>query len=84
MLGDDLAFSATPFFWSTHYDHSIRYVGHAQTWDAVNIDGSLGAEGFTARYMKGGKLLAAASLGRDRESLEIQRRMDREAARAAF
>lgn len=84
MLGDPLAFSATPFFWSTHYDHSIRYVGHAQTWDTMNIDGSLGPEGFIARYMKGGKLLAAASLGRDRESLQIQRSMDKEAARAAF
>lgn len=80
MLGDEHAFSATPFFWSAHYNHSIRCVGHAQTWDAVNIDGSVRTGNFTARYLKGGKLLAAASLGRDKESLEIQCGMDREAA----
>lgn len=82
MLGDAHAFSATPFFWSTHYDHSIRYVGHAQSWDTVGIDGSFEIGSFTARYIKGGRLLAAASLGRDSESLEIQQIMDRETARS--
>jgi NADPH-dependent 2,4-dienoyl-CoA reductase/sulfur reductase-like enzyme/nitrite reductase/ring-hydroxylating ferredoxin subunit len=80
MLGDEHAFTATPFFWSTHFDHSIRYVGHAQSWDAVSIDGSFETGSFTARYIKGGRVLAAASLGRDRESLEIQQDMEREAA----
>ena len=81
ILGDRRGFSATPFFWSTHYDHSIHYVGHAQNWDRVELDGKIGTEGFTARFLKGGRLLAAASLGRDRESLEIQCRMEGEAMR---
>ncbi|MEQ1708755.1 MAG: FAD-dependent oxidoreductase [Terricaulis sp.] len=80
MLGEHERFPATPFFWSKHYDHSIRYVGHAKQWDAIEIDGSIATGDFTARFMAGGRLLAAASLGRDHESLEIHAQMDRESA----
>jgi NADPH-dependent 2,4-dienoyl-CoA reductase/sulfur reductase-like enzyme len=83
MLGREPAFRPSPFFWSTHYDQAIRYVGHAAAWDKLEIDGSLDAGNFTARYMLHGRLVAAASLGRDRESLEIQTAMDREARAAA-
>ena len=44
MLGLRERFDAVPFFWSQHYDLSINYVGHAEKWDAVEIDGSLGAK----------------------------------------
>lgn len=79
MLGEHERFRATPFFWSKHYDQSIRYVGHAAQWDTIDIDGSVDAGDFTARFTQQGRLLAAASLGRDRESLEIHAAMDREA-----
>ncbi|MBA3812341.1 MAG: FAD-dependent oxidoreductase [Caulobacteraceae bacterium] len=71
MLGEDAAPSAAPFFWSNHYDLAIRYAGHAPDWDAVEIDGDLEARDATARYFKAGRLVAAASIGRDRENLEI-------------
>jgi 3-phenylpropionate/trans-cinnamate dioxygenase ferredoxin reductase subunit len=76
MLGEEVAFASAPFFWSVHYDHSIRYVGHAPRFDRVEIDGSLDAADFTARYFLDGRLLAAASLGRDRESLEIHAELE--------
>jgi NADPH-dependent 2,4-dienoyl-CoA reductase/sulfur reductase-like enzyme/nitrite reductase/ring-hydroxylating ferredoxin subunit len=76
MLGEEKRFGAAPFFWSVHYDHSIRYVGHAPSWDAVEIDGSVDAADFTARYLRDGRLLAAASLGRDRESLDLHAEME--------
>jgi NADPH-dependent 2,4-dienoyl-CoA reductase/sulfur reductase-like enzyme/nitrite reductase/ring-hydroxylating ferredoxin subunit len=75
MLGEDAAFADAPFFWSQHYDEAIRYVGHAEGWDAVEIDGSLDLRDAAVRYLKDGRLLAAATLGRDRESLEIGRRL---------
>ena len=39
--GMDSVFDAVPFFWSQHYDLTINYVGHAESWDAVDIEGSL-------------------------------------------
>src|ERR1700733_1492721 len=32
MLGGDQAFTMVPFFWTKHFDLSIRYVGHAEAW----------------------------------------------------
>ena len=43
MLGGGEKFEQAPFFWSQHYDVSINYVGHAETWDEVEIDGDLKA-----------------------------------------
>jgi NADPH-dependent 2,4-dienoyl-CoA reductase/sulfur reductase-like enzyme len=41
MLGFCEPFSAPPFFWSRHYDVSIQCVGHANAWDAIQVDGSI-------------------------------------------
>jgi len=77
MLGGAERYEATPFFWSAHYDESLRYVGHAPKWDKIETDGSIAARDFTARYSFEGRLLAAVSLNRDRENLEIERTLDR-------
>lgn len=71
MLGEITELVDAPFFWSQHYDQAIRYVGHAQAWDAIRIDGSVGAADATLRFEAAGRLLAAATLGRDLESLRI-------------
>lgn len=88
MLGAQERFAAPPFFWSHHYDASIRYVGHAKQWDGIEIDGSIDNGEFTARFMHQGRLLASASLGRDRDNLEAelllsQHAQARDAARVA-
>jgi NADPH-dependent 2,4-dienoyl-CoA reductase/sulfur reductase-like enzyme/nitrite reductase/ring-hydroxylating ferredoxin subunit len=72
MFGAQERFTAPPFFWSHHYAASIRYVGHAKRWDAIEIDGSIDNGEFTARFMHEGRLLASASLGRDRDNLEAE------------
>jgi NADPH-dependent 2,4-dienoyl-CoA reductase/sulfur reductase-like enzyme/nitrite reductase/ring-hydroxylating ferredoxin subunit len=72
MLGRRERFDAVPFFWSQHYDVMIRYVGHAERWDAVNIDGSLAAQDCAVRYTSGGRTLAVATIGRDRVNLAAE------------
>jgi len=77
MLGARERFDAVPFFWSLHYDTVIRYVGHAEKWDDVHVDGSLDGGDCTIAYRRGGKTLAVATIGRDRENLEAELRMER-------
>ncbi len=72
MLGHEQTFDDVPFFWSHHYDFDIRYTGHAVGWDEIRIDGSLAERDCMVRYLRNGTLLAAASIGRDRENLEIE------------
>ena len=77
MLGGNERFDAVPFFWSRHYDLAINYVGHAEGWDDVVIDGSLEARDCSVEYRRGGRTLAVATIGRDRPSLEAEVRMER-------
>jgi 3-phenylpropionate/trans-cinnamate dioxygenase ferredoxin reductase subunit len=69
-------FDALPFFWSNHYDMSVRYVGHAERWDEVAIDGDLTTGDATVTYHAGGRPLAVATVGRDRASLRAEAAME--------
>jgi NADPH-dependent 2,4-dienoyl-CoA reductase/sulfur reductase-like enzyme/nitrite reductase/ring-hydroxylating ferredoxin subunit len=69
-------FDAVPFFWSQHYDVAINYVGHAEKWDAIAIDGSLAARDCAVSYTKGGQALAVVTLGRDLQSLRAEYAME--------
>jgi NADPH-dependent 2,4-dienoyl-CoA reductase/sulfur reductase-like enzyme/nitrite reductase/ring-hydroxylating ferredoxin subunit len=80
MLGQQARFDAVSFFWSQHYDVPINYVGHAEKWDEIVIDGDIKAKDCMVQYKSGGRILAAASIYRDLESLEAEVRMEREIA----
>jgi NADPH-dependent 2,4-dienoyl-CoA reductase/sulfur reductase-like enzyme/nitrite reductase/ring-hydroxylating ferredoxin subunit len=72
MLGYREKFVAVPFFWSQHYDVSINYVGHAEKWDELTIDGEITAKDCLLRYKRKGRVLAVASIHRDVESLKAE------------
>lgn len=80
MLGQREKFDAVPFFWSQHYDVPINYVGHAEGWDEIAIDGDIAGRDCTLRYKRGGRVLALASIYRDAENLLAEAAMAREAA----
>ena len=61
-----------PFFWTTHWDFTLGYAGHAETWDEIIVRGDLAKKEFTAFYVKGGKLLAAAASNRDADLLAAE------------
>jgi len=72
LLGCREKFDAVPFFWSQHYDMTINYVGHAESWDRIRTEGDLSARDCTLRYERAGRTLAVATLARDRVSLEAE------------
>jgi len=81
LVGDRAPFADVPFFWSQHYDVSINYVGHAEHWETIEIEGSIDGRDCVVRYKERGRVLAVASIFRDRESLEAELAMEREVAR---
>jgi apoptosis-inducing factor 3 len=76
ILGRREKFDAVPFFWSQHYDVAINYVGHAEKWDAIEIDGSLDARDCTVEYREGGRSLATVTISRDLQSLQAEAAME--------
>jgi NADPH-dependent 2,4-dienoyl-CoA reductase/sulfur reductase-like enzyme/nitrite reductase/ring-hydroxylating ferredoxin subunit len=78
MLGRRERFDAVPFFWSQHYDVAIKYVGHAERWDLITIDGSLEARDCSVSYVLNGRQQAFVTISRDRESLAIEAGWERD------
>ncbi len=76
ILGQGERFDAVPFFWSQHYDVAINYVGHAERWDSVEIDGDLNARDCAVSYKRGGRTLAVATISRDLQSLRTEAAME--------
>jgi len=77
ILGRREVFDGVPFFWSQHYDIPINYVGHAERWDEVRLDGSPDAHDCTVTYLRANRRLAVATIYRDRESLKAELEMER-------
>ena len=76
MLGYREPFAAVPFFWSQHYDVPINYVGHAEAWDELVVDGDIAARDCMLRYKRNGRVLAVASIYRDVDSLKAEAAME--------
>ncbi|MEO8626486.1 MAG: FAD-dependent oxidoreductase [Betaproteobacteria bacterium] len=79
MLGMRERFDAVPFFWTEQYDFGLAYVGHAERFDKVEIDGKLDARDCKVTYRRGDRTLAVAVVHRDleglREEVEFERRI---------
>jgi nitrite reductase/ring-hydroxylating ferredoxin subunit len=76
MLGADTPFERVPFFWTKHFDLSIRYVGRADNWDELVIDGDPARRDAAVRFRTDGRELAVATVGRDQESLRAELAME--------
>lgn len=78
ILGQRQRFTAVPFFWSQHYDTTINYVGHAEHWDRVEIEGDPAAHDCMVTYRRNDKRLAVATVGRDLDSLRAEVTLEEE------
>lgn len=66
MLGNDEPFTMVPFFWTKHFDLSIRYVGHAEKWDETRVEGDLAHRDGLVPFRRAGRDLAVATVERDK------------------
>jgi hypothetical protein len=80
MLGRQERYTAVPFFWSQHYDLRINYVGHAEKWDQIDIEGDIAAKDCVLRFKRDGRTLAIATIHRDIDSLKAELAMERSKA----
>jgi NADPH-dependent 2,4-dienoyl-CoA reductase/sulfur reductase-like enzyme/nitrite reductase/ring-hydroxylating ferredoxin subunit len=87
MLGRREPFDAVPFFWTEQHDFGIAYVGHAEKWDEIVIDGSIEDRDCAVTYLRKGRKQAVAVMHRDHEGLlaeiEFERATDCARARPA-
>jgi len=77
ILGMRERFEAVPFFWSQHYDVTINYVGHADKWDTIELDGDIEKQDCALTYRREGRALAVATVGRDLASLQGEVELER-------
>jgi|ERR1700733_308206 NADPH-dependent 2,4-dienoyl-CoA reductase/sulfur reductase-like enzyme/nitrite reductase/ring-hydroxylating ferredoxin subunit len=77
MVGGSEIFAMVPFFWTKHFDLSIRYVGHAETWDETLVEGDLSRREALVRFRRAGRDLAIATVERDKECLLAELEMER-------
>ena len=79
MLGRELPFEGVPFFWTQQFDLTLRYVGHAASWDEIVYQGDVSSHDFLAFYVKANRVLAVAGMNRDRElaAVEALMKLDR-------
>jgi NADPH-dependent 2,4-dienoyl-CoA reductase/sulfur reductase-like enzyme/nitrite reductase/ring-hydroxylating ferredoxin subunit len=75
MLGRKVRYAEAPFFWSQHYDVPVNYVGHAEGWDATEVTGA--GKDQLVKYLKAGRVTAAATVYRDRDSLRLAMELEK-------
>jgi NADPH-dependent 2,4-dienoyl-CoA reductase/sulfur reductase-like enzyme len=79
LLGYRERYTTPPFFWSQHYDVSLNCVGHAEQWDDIRIDGDPEKQDCDVSYCVNGRTLALVTIFRDRQSLEMEASLQRQA-----
>lgn len=76
ILGRRQRFADVPFFWTRQFGVGIRYVGHAERWDEIRTEGDPAKLDAVLRYVRDGQILAVATIGRDRDALTEEARME--------
>jgi len=58
-------------------DVPINYVGHAEKWDELEVEGDINSRDCLVRYRRNGRVLAVASIFRDVDNLKEEASMER-------
>lgn len=72
IIGGEAPYDDVPYFWSDQFGLRLQHVGHAEQWDAVELEGE--EDCFTARYVdRSGRLLATLLVNRPRDVAAARR-----------
>lgn len=75
LVGRGLPYQDVPFFWTHQYDTAVCLVGNAPDWDTAQLYGDLSAGSAAVAFRAGGRVLAVATVGREKLSLQIEAAM---------
>ncbi|MGH7056737.1 MAG: oxidoreductase C-terminal domain-containing protein, partial [Acetobacteraceae bacterium] len=53
------------FFWTYHYGKRFEYLGHAERWEDLVVDGALDRHRFVALYCQDGMVRSALACQRE-------------------
>jgi apoptosis-inducing factor 3 len=57
---------------------AINYVGHAEKWDTIKVDGDIEKRDCAVSYERDGRTLAVVTIFRDLESLVAEAEMEKQ------
>ena len=70
IVGDPLAYRATPWFWSNQYDLKLQTVGLSSGYDATVLRGDPDARSFSLIYLRDGAVIALDCVNRVRDYVQ--------------
>ncbi len=75
IAGGQARYDGVPFFWTYHFGQRFEYLGHAEHWDEVIIEGTLDEQDFVALLVAGGRVAAIVACQRERATCLLLERM---------
>jgi hypothetical protein len=75
MLGSKKPLRNVPFFWTFHFDKTIKYLGQGDTWDDVSVIGDVRRLNFIALLSRRDEVIAVVSCDRDEETALLAKLM---------
>ncbi len=73
MCGKPTLYSELPWFWSNQFDLRLQIAGLSQGHDAAVLRGDCVARNFSVMYLKGGRLIAADTVGAPKDHLAFRK-----------
>ena len=70
-------YEGVPFFWTYHFGRQFEYLGHADRWDRLHIDGDINAQRFVALQIRGEEVAGVVACQRERTTGMLIERMRR-------
>jgi NADPH-dependent 2,4-dienoyl-CoA reductase/sulfur reductase-like enzyme/nitrite reductase/ring-hydroxylating ferredoxin subunit len=77
MLGQSARYAGVPYFWTYHYGANFEYLGHAERWDELHIDGDPDRQDFFGWQVAGGEVAGVIACGRQKATAVLIEHMRR-------